>query len=284
VQQGLSRVDRPVDSTLTFEVASVRPNELGSQSQLSESRSGRFTARYVTLEGLIRSAYGKEELPLTEHEVEGGPTWLYEDRFDVLATMPGTPDSPRGTFPATVLTMLRNLLEERFHLKAHFETREEPLFALVLAREDGTLGPDLRRRTLPCTAVAVRDRLELFAPPSSNPRRMCGGRTGPGMLMGTGLTMTNLVSALSQARLVPGVGRVVVDRTGLTGTFDVDLQWTMATPLTGDTQGAAPAPSIDANVPSLFTALQEQLGLKLVSTKGLVEVLVIDHVEQPTPN
>jgi uncharacterized protein (TIGR03435 family) len=102
--------------------------------------------------------------------------------------------------------------------------------------------------------------------------------------MATGSTMTNLASALSQSRLIPGAGRLVFDRTGLTGTFDIDLQWTPDTALTTSTQGAASTPSVDGSAPSLFSALEEQLGLKLVSMKGPVEVLIIDHVEQPTPN
>jgi uncharacterized protein (TIGR03435 family) len=109
-------------------VASVRPNELGAQSFVLGFRNGRFTARYHTVKELIRSAYR-----VTESQLFGGASWLDVDRFDVLATAPGTPDSPRGTIPPVVLTMLRNLLEERFQLKARLETREYPLFALVLA-------------------------------------------------------------------------------------------------------------------------------------------------------
>ena len=127
-----------VDAKQTFEVASVRPNEQGAQSFRLAFRSGRFTARYHTIKELIRSAY-----KLTDSQVFGAPAWLDVERFDVLATAPGTPDSPRGIIPPAVLTMLRNLLEERFQLKARLETREYPQFALVLARQDGSLGPGL---------------------------------------------------------------------------------------------------------------------------------------------
>jgi len=267
-----------VDPKPTFEVASVRPNELGPKSFLLAFRNGRFTARYHTVKEFIRSAY-----KLTDSQVFGAPSWLDVDRFDVVATAPGTPDSPRGTIPPVVLTMLRNLLEERFQLKARLETREYPLFAVVLARPDGSLGPGLRRRTIPCTPRAVGELGELFGSLPST-RTQCGGRTDRGLLLSTGATMGDLVWALSRPELVPGVGRLVVDRTGLTGTFDIDLRWTPDSAFTDRNQSAAPLPSLDGNEPPLFTAIQEQLGLKLERTKGPVDVLVIDRVARPTPN
>jgi uncharacterized protein (TIGR03435 family) len=267
-----------VDPQQTFEVASVRPNELGARSFLLAYRNGRFAARYHTLKELIRVAYN-----LTESQVLGAPAWLDVDRFDVLATSPGTPDSPRGLITPTVRSMLRALLEERFQLKARIEPREVPLFALTLARQDGALGPGLRRRTTPCTLRPVGELGELFGPLPST-RTQCGGRTDRGMLLSTGGTIGDLVWALSRPELVPGVGRIVVDRTGLTGTFDIDLRWAPERPFTDGTQSAAARPTVDDNEPPLFTALQEQLGLKLERTKGPVDVLVIEHVERPTPN
>jgi uncharacterized protein (TIGR03435 family) len=262
----------------TFDVASVRPNELGARSFLLAYRNGRFTARYHTLKELIRVAYN-----LTESQVLGAPAWLDVERFDVLATAPGTPDSPRGLITPTVQSMLRALLEERFQLKARLEPREVPLFALVLARQDGALGPGLRRRTTPCTLRPVGELGELFGPLPA-PRTQCGGRTAPGMLLSTGGTIGDLVWALSRPELVPGVGRIVVDRTGLTGTFDIDLRWTPERPFIDSTQSAAALPAADGSEPPLFTAIREQLGLKLERTRGPVDVLVIDRVERPTPN
>jgi|SRR5689334_21257799 len=265
------------DQTARFEVASVRPNELGARSFLLAYRNGRFTARYHTLKELIRVAYN-----VTESQVLGAPAWLDVDRFDVLATSPGTPDSPRGLITPTVQSMLRALLEERFQLKARIESREVPLFALAVARQDGALGPGLRRRTTPCTLRGVGELGELFGPLPAV-RTQCGGRTAPGMLLSTGTTIGDLVWALSRPELVPGVGRIVIDRTGLTGTFDIDLRWTPDAFL-DRSQSAAPSPSSDSNEPPLFTAIQEQLGLKLERTTGPVDVLVIDHFERPTPN
>ena len=98
----------------------------------------------------MRSAF------LAAYQLSGGPDWLDADRFDVEATAPGVPDSPRGTFPSPLLAMLRSLLEERFQLQTHFEAKELPVFALVLARRDGTLGPRLRRRTVDCCRCGYR--------------------------------------------------------------------------------------------------------------------------------
>jgi uncharacterized protein (TIGR03435 family) len=266
----------PSDRRLRFEVASVKRNELGPGSFLLGFRNGRFTARYATLLWMVRTAYGQPERPLTESQVVGGPPWLRLDRFDVEATAPGTPHSPRGTFTAPVIAMVRTLVEERFALKTHIESREYPLLALVLARSDGRLGPGLRRRGVECTAAPVG------IAPSLSDRQACIGRTGPGMLMARGATIGLLINGLS---LLPGIDRIIVDRTGLTGTFDVDLRWTPEAAPTGGVTDPGPAPSADLNaLPSLATALQEQLGLKLERTTGPVVVLVVDHAEPPTPN
>jgi uncharacterized protein (TIGR03435 family) len=172
--------------------------------------------------------------------------------------------------------MLRNLLADRFQLTAHAETREFPVFALVRARRDGTLGRGLQRRTAACTPGLVGPaRLT----PRSSDRRTCGGNAGPGFLVANGATMENITSGL--AELVPGINRIVVDRTGLTGMFDIDLRWTPDSPVTF---GGQVVPPFDGNAPSLFTAIREQLGLKLESTRAPVDVLVIDRVERPSAN
>jgi len=259
-----------------FDAASIKPNTAGPTSMLWAYQGRRFTARYATVSELISSAYGAQEHALTRYQISGGPSWIESERFDVVATAPGVPDSLRGTFPAPMLAMLRNLLEDRCRLATHFESRELPVFALVLARSDGTLGPRLRRRTFECISAAAAARNGPAAAPVG--RVTCGGNVGPGILMANGTTMNNLVGAL--ARLVPGIDRVVVDRTGLTGTYDVDMAWRYE-----PTPEQAPLlPSPNPNAPSLFTALQEQLGLKLESRKEPVDVLVIDHVERPLPD
>lgn len=258
-----------LDDTPTFDVASVKPSQSGPESYFWAFRGDRFTATYVTAKSLIGAAFGVQEQALTDQQIVGGPAWIAVDHFDVEAKTSGVPDSLRGTTPGDVLAMLRRLLEERFQLSAHFEKREQQAYVLVLARRDGTLGPRMRRRLLDCVAGGARNADEARVR-SFSAHHACGGRVFPGTMTAAGATMTNLVSGL--ARLVPDVNRVVVDRTGLIGTFDVDLTWTPdMTP--GSTGGT-----------SFFTALQEQLGLKLEPTKVSVDVLVIDRIEHPTEN
>jgi uncharacterized protein (TIGR03435 family) len=273
-QAAQSFTTQPTDPTLKFEVASVKPNVLGSQSSLIQFQNGRYVARYVTLKRLIRSAYGTVGGPLSDSQIVGRPDWLDRETFDVEATAPGTASAANGTIPPAVLMMLRNLLEERVSLQSHVETRERPLFALVRARQDGALGPGLSRATITCTPASRG-----IAPKPDGPT--CGGRTGYGMLAATGITMPVLANGLAQ--MVPEVGRMVVDKTGLLGTFDVALRWTPESAATSRVGGAALAPR-DYKHPSLFVAIEEQLGLKLERTTGPVDVVVIDRVEPLKPN
>jgi uncharacterized protein (TIGR03435 family) len=177
---------------------------------------------------------------------------------------------------------MRNLLVERFGLKARSETREMPRYDLVLARSDGRLGAQLTKSTTDCQAIfaAARRGGGPPAPPAPGERPQCGMRIGPGVLSGGAFPLSQLATALS-----PMVQRVIIDRTGLTGLFDIELKWTPDQFPQGAPPPGAPAlPPIDPNGPSIFTALQEQLGLKLEATRGPVDVLVIDSVSQPTPD
>jgi uncharacterized protein (TIGR03435 family) len=163
--------------------------------------------------------------------------------------------------------MLRSLLAERFHVAVHMETRELPIYALVVARRDGKLGPQLHPSE-DCTALPRRTSL-------------CGGRATPGHLTFGGMP----ISALFQPALLREVQRTVVDRTGLTGFFDGSLQWTPGEARVlafGDPPPDTPPPIVDG--PSIFTALEEQLGLKLEPGRGPVEVLVIDRVDHLIPD
>jgi uncharacterized protein (TIGR03435 family) len=273
-----SQSQTPHTTSPTFDAASVKLNASGPTSMLWAYRGRRFTAQYATVRELIGTAYGAQEHALTRNQISGGPKWIESERFDIVGTAPGVPDSLRGTFPSPVLAMLRSLLEDRFQLKTHVETKEVPLFALVLARADGTLGPRLRRRTIDCiSAASALERKDELFDPTPPERRICGGKAGPGTLIVNGATMNNLAQGL--ARQVPGVDRVVVDRTGLIGTFDVDLTWNFE----GTVEHlGVPLPPPDRDAPNLFTALEEQLGLKLESRKGPVDIVVIDHVEKPS--
>jgi len=182
--------------------------------------------------------------------------------------------------------MLRTLLADRFKLTVHHESRELEAFAVRLPRSDGRLGPQLRKVETDCAALdAARGQgaassgptslaAQLLAqPPPTRPT--CSLRSSPGKIIAGSDTMTKLATALSTY-----LGRPTVDRTGLTGRFDMDLQWTME-----HRAPAEPSPNAPAVLPSgtsIFTAIQEQLGLRLESTKEWVEVLVIDRVEHPT--
>jgi uncharacterized protein (TIGR03435 family) len=145
-----------------------------------------------------------------------------------------------------------------------------PIYELVLARADGRLGPKLQVSSVDCEAMRGRGRGgPPPAPPSPTERPMCGIRFSPASLAGGGMPIVQFARVLSQS-----VQRIVVDRTGLTGNYDFDLSWTPDQMARG----------ADATGASIFTALQEQLGLKLDAARGPVDVLVIDHVERPTPD
>lgn len=272
---GGARPQAPAPGTaLAFEVASVKPNTSGDgRGMLGMQPGGRFTATNVALRMLIREAY-----QLQDFQLIGGPGWIASDRFDFVANAKGDlPPTPIGTVGPGQL-MIRTLLAERFKLKVRNETRELPIYELVLARSDGKLGPQLRSSAADCAAAAGRS---AGAPPPAplqrGERPKCGMRIGQGQMAGGGLPLSQLATFLSQS-----LGRVVLDRTRLTGTFDLDLNWTPDQFLPGSSHGTPPP--VAPNGPSIFTALLEQLGLKLVSTKGPVDVLVIDSVERPTPD
>ena len=153
----------------------------------------------------------------------------------------------------------------------HTETRTDPIWALVLARPDGKLGPNLHRATTSCAA------LREAAQPREDP---CGLRSFA-VGIGTGRMSVHGFRIAQLAVVARDAGRRVVDKTGLTGDFDWDLTWTPQVFLQGSFDRER-FPSIDPDGPSVFTALSEQLGLKLESTKGSSDALIIDHVEQPT--
>jgi uncharacterized protein (TIGR03435 family) len=258
-----------------FDVASVKANTSGDwRKSIGPAPGGRFLATNNTLRELIPFAYGLPQLA-ANIRIIGGPNWIDSDRFDIVAKTDGTPS------PQEMGAMLRTLLKDRFRLAAHNETRELPVYALVMARSDNAFGPRLRRSEVSevdCAArrAAIRRR-EPVAPQQPGRPPVCGsGRTVPGKIAAVGWPMEQLVSALT-----PFAGRVVLERTGLSGLFDFDLDWTPDQLPRQPPDDPEPL-RIDPNGPTLFTALQEQLGLKLESGKGPVEVLVIDRAEKPS--
>jgi bla regulator protein blaR1 len=260
---------------ITFEVASVKPdNSLGATRGAGFQPGGRFLARNMPLRALIAIAWG-EPRPLANFQIVGGPDWIDADRFDVEAKR-------EGTFPETQVEagfstigelMLRALLVERFQLKVHRETQQLPIFALTTARADRRPGPQLRASSgEDCTnnAPAIADstalpRCGLFQFVAGTPANLRHAR-------GRFMTIDQLAKNLESL-----AGRAVLNRSALTGTFSFDLEFTPGSPGATSTD-----PTTDGT--TLFTALQEQLGLKMESTRGAVDVIVIDRAEHPSPD
>jgi uncharacterized protein (TIGR03435 family) len=252
-------------TTPAFDVVSVKPNPTRSGVRGHSFPGDRFVASNVPLRDLIVVAYGEEGQPLPDLQLSGGPGWIDSDRFDITATVPA--ESRHDV--AQKQRMLRALLAERFKLVVRAEIRTLPVYALVLSRKDRALGPRFRHAAVDCEARLAsqpgrRERCILYALPS-------------GHLMLRGQTMSALAYVLTSL-----LERMVIDRTGLTGGFDADAEFNPE----GLPGMASPPPEARAvnAAPSLFAALEEQLGLKLESTRGPVEVFVIDQVERPTAN
>jgi uncharacterized protein (TIGR03435 family) len=252
--------------TATFEVASIRRNLSGNQmggGLAAPQPGGRFVALGATLRRLVGDAYDNAD-------VEGGPPWIASDRFDLNARADGDHS------PESIRRMLRPLLAERFALVVHAETREVPVYTLTSVRKDRAPGPALRQSDSKCAAEADRyfpGTAGGFPPP-------CGDyRLGARSLTARGMTMARLASLLRGL-----VGRPVLDRSGLVAAFDLELEWSSDLGLSSTPPGAAGAAELRADGLSLFTALQDQLGLRLDATRGTVEVVVVDRAEPPTPD
>jgi uncharacterized protein (TIGR03435 family) len=226
-----------------------------------------------TLRRLMNYAY---DIDTRRHDpaIEGGPEWMDKELFAVVAK--GPPD-------LTLLQarrMLRTLLRERFNLTMRVEKRERPVYALLVARQDGRLGPGLKPSLTDCSAYSDtlartgRGVLATEAAKGATCGLRSGGGFGPGRLgiRGTA-TIREIIPPLSRS---PDVDRKIVDHTGLIGTFDIDFTWA---PARIGVNAVHPE-----DVVSVFTALQEQLALKLESRRAPLDVVVIESVERPTPN
>lgn len=262
----------------SFEVASVKRNNSADPGIRRGMQPGGMTFTNHTARQLIIAAYG-----LQPFQVLGGPDWLNDDRFDVTARAEGAPP------PEQMNLMLRSLLAARFKLVAHTEQRDLPNYTLVRARDDGQPGPGLKPAAVDCGPTG-RGRGGPPPAPAAGGRAGggpgapggCGAMIAPGRIIAGGQPLSLLTTILSNQ-----VGRPVIDKTGLTGSYDLELSFLpdggrAGGPVGPPPPGAPPLPPIDPDAPSLFTALQEQLGLKLESGRGPVDVLVIDSVEPPT--
>jgi uncharacterized protein (TIGR03435 family) len=232
------------NARLEFEVASVKRNNSGSGNAISGMIKGdRFSSTNVTLTQMVRTAYNVQEF-----QISGQPGWFGTERYDIEAKM------PTNTKSEDAMQMFQALLADRFQLALHKETRNVSALALLVARSGHKLTAADRSKCDP-----------------TNPNAGCGFRASPTEIIGTSVSMQQLVTRLSRS-----LGLMVVDKTELKGEFDLTLRWTNddATPL---------GPGASAG-PALYAALQEQLGLRLESTKTPVETLIIDRVERPSEN
>jgi uncharacterized protein (TIGR03435 family) len=261
----------------TFDVVSVKPNKAVDAVRGGTLQPGHFAQTGVTLLEMVRNAY--------PGQVVGGPGWINSDRFDVDARgsfeMTGYLPGADGSAPVVYL-MLRAMLEDRFKLHVHNETREAPVYALELGRSDRTFGPALHAADVDCRAIMAAIASGQPRPgPAPRPGQMppCASRTSVGHIVSSGVSMRSLADALSRFVNLP-----VLDRTGLSGDFVLELQWTPDRTLPPPEAQDAAATHAPDDLPSIFTALQEQLGLKLERTRGPVDVVVIDHAEPPIPN
>jgi uncharacterized protein (TIGR03435 family) len=257
--------DRPASPEPVFEVVSVKPNPNDDiQEGISLQAEGvRFTGFRVRT--LITMAYRSEGIQRFDQLV-GGPSWIAIDQFDIVARARGDSAAP-AALQNRLPGMLRTLLRDRFRLRLHSETRSMPAYALIMARRDRRLGPELRESTIECPPAV--------GPPVANadPDRWCGIRAAGGVITGHAVSASQLAGNLSGYSTID---RFVTDRTGLTGRYDFRLEYSPAFAEPGDTVANAGA--------SLFTALTEQLGLKLEPESAVLPVLVIDNVEKPTPD
>jgi uncharacterized protein (TIGR03435 family) len=228
----------------SFEVASIKRNvSVGQLSSMNGEPGGRLRVTNHTLFNIIRQVH-----KLQRYQIVGGPDWVDNDRWDINAKTAG--DAPFQQ----LLQMTETLLADRFKLATH----REPVYALVLARPDGRLGPQVQTSTVDCQAIAAAAKSGTVLPPPPGAGPRCGININNNQLRMAAQRMADLARNLSIM-----TDRFVVDRTALNGTFDLELQW-------NETDG-----------PSLATALQEQLGLKLDPQRGAVDVLVIDSAQRP---
>lgn len=283
-----------------FEVASVKPSNpnpsgpLGAIPLVLPPVGGRFTATNVPLRVLVRVAFGVQDF-----QIVGGPSWQMERRFDIVAKTEDT----AATMEA-VLPMLKALLAERFQLQTHTEMRDMAVSALAVARGDGTLGPDLKASTADCASQTdqAQKLAEAFAKGGAAAAAALLPRDGRAIPCSVGPLLPapgagpmsyglrgNGVPIAALTRLLTGfTGRMVIDKTGLTGLYDWELRFDPEVMMQMAVRsGVNLPPGITlppSDSPSLLTALREQLGLKVDSERGPVEVVVIDRAELPTPN
>jgi len=245
-----------------FDVATVKPNRDDSaRPRIGNEGGGRWQMIKLPIRSLLLSAY-----PADTSEIVGMPGWVESDTYDVVGK------AAADTTYEQQEAMLRTLLAERFKFKGRLESLERPIYSLVLARRDGRLGPQMRKYDGDCDNLgAAQSRgqtLEMPLPANGAPP--CGMSFGGNRILAGGLSLQILAKNITQA-----AGRVVFDKTGLPGRYEFTLTYN---------QNPSAASDPGGDTVTIFTALQEQLGLKLEPDRGPVRVLIVDHIERPTPD
>jgi uncharacterized protein (TIGR03435 family) len=248
-----------VSSRPKFAVVSIKANTADCCTGSGIGRGGSH-GTHVTLQAMIGLAYKAQSF-----EITGGAGWMRSDRFDFECKA----DDPTVD-NSQLRLMLQAMLEDRFGLKLHRETRESAIYALVVSKG----------------GAKIRPSSDQTSPDDVSPTRPGDGPNHGGLLLGTGLLVGNGIPLSRLATVIsPQLERMVVDRTNLTGRFDIQLRWTPDPgELSLDNGGkSVPVPNI-SDAPPFFTAIQEQLGLRLQSTRGPAEVIVIDGGHRPSEN
>ncbi len=248
---------RDANPAPAFDVASIkRSNAQTSSFSFGEQPGGRWSMRNVSIATVIREAY-----PAESRRLVGAPDWVTRDAYDIDAKAEGEPSEDR------IRLMLQSLLAERFQFAAHYAPIEEDVFELMTIQPDDGRRKALRPSTLDCDAIREARRIgrPLDVPRPANGAPPCGWRSDGENYWFAGVTMSRFVQTLSPD------GRVVVDKTGLPGHYEFTLRYTREVVTTDD-------------LPSIFVALREQLGLRLSPGKAMLRAVIVDRIERPTEN
>jgi uncharacterized protein (TIGR03435 family) len=243
----------PAGATPEFAVATIKPSDPAAQRGGYGIRGQEVSAINVTVNWMIKLGYN-----VHAHQISGGPAWLDSDRYDTV----GRSDTPGQPNRDQMKLMFRKLLVDRFQLRFHIEKKELPVYAMVVARTGLKI------------AVSNGD-------PNDFPGIGFGREPGVISLTGRNTGLNGVVNGLQSNIL----DRPVVDQTGLTGRYDLLLRFTPDPDQMASFGGVPPANTADLDAPpDIFAAFEQQLGLKLQPTKALVDVMVIDRIERPSPN